>query len=311
MSKYNDDHYLYLKTHNPEARDPNYVLQSLRATLLLASDRDYPYVLNQVNDPPPALYIRGTLPDTTHALAVVGSRKHTAYGVAMTQDIVGQAVRAGAVIVSGLAYGIDAIAHRAALSHGGKTIAVLPCGIDRVYPEGHVQLVNDIIASGGAVVSEFPLGSIPFRHHFLVRNRIIAGLCKVTVVVEAAQRSGAISTATHALGYGRIVMAVPGNINSTYSVGTNALIDRGAGMVLSSDDVVRELAIPMRPDSTSTLLSLEDRRLLDYIPKSGIRLEELVSLLQLDFATISSKVILLELKGLVRQAGEGIYRRLV
>lgn len=311
MSKLSIDHQLYLKKHNPDLANVEQVLAMHQARLVLERDMEYPYLLKQLNDPPTALYVQGTLPSSGCALAVVGSRKHTAYGAAITKDIVTQAVQAGATIISGLAYGIDAIAHRAALASGGRTIAVLPCGIDRIYPEGHAQLARDIVASGGAIVTEFPLGSTPFKHHFLIRNRIIAGLSKVVVVVEAAQRSGAISTAMHALGYNRIVMAVPGNINSSYSVGTNWLVSTGSGIVLSSADVVRELNIPHTIQKRSTPLTFDEQQLLNTISASGTRLTELMEHLQLDFATISSKVILLELKGLVRLAGEGIYRRLV
>lgn len=274
------------------------------------TDKEYPFLLKQINDPPAVLYVRGQLPDFNVSVSIVGSRKHTDYGRKVTKDLAEAAARTGAVVVSGLAYGIDSIAHQATLEAGGVTVAVLPCDISQVSPPAHERLAQEIVNGGGAVISEVPIGTKLFPSHFLVRNRIIAGLTPLTIVTEAACKSGALATARCAADYQRSVMAAPGSIFSPCSAGTNNLIVRGSGIILSTNDMLKELGIVSAAVKIRQLDRLT-QLLLTAIPERGIALERLVELLQLDFVEISSKVILLEMNGLVTQVGEGIYRRLL
>jgi DNA processing protein len=282
-----------------------------RYQTITSKDKEYPILLQQIGDKPGQLFIRGTLPNLSQAVSIVGSRKHTDYGRNVTKDLASAAARAGVPVVSGLAYGIDAIAHQAAIEAGGITVAVLPCDISTVYPKAHEQLARRIIESGGAVISEMPVPTEPHPFHFLVRNRIIAGMSQMTVVTEAAFRSGALATARCAASYHRTVMAVPGQMYSSYSAGTNKLIaSGGAGIILSADDMLRELGITS-VKTNAMRYDKETQRLLAAIPRSGISLQELANQLQLDIVAISSKVILLEINGLIAQVGDGMYRRLI
>lgn len=190
---------------------------------------DEDYLFHNISSPPPIVYIRGRLPDPKRYpyISVVGSRRATDYGRKMAEKIVKGLASFGVTIVSGLAYGIDSEAHRAALSLGLPTVAVLGCGINRSYPEGNQRLAEEI-SEGGAVISEFPWGTPPLRHNFPLRNRVIGGLSRATVVVEAEIKSGSLITAKWAADQGREVFAVPGNIGRAMSTGTNLLIKDGA-----------------------------------------------------------------------------------
>lgn len=210
------------------------------AVIRIGDDR-YPPLLREIADPPPALYVRGDVRALTHALpiAVVGTRKMTAYGSAAVRIVAGPAAAAGAAIVSGLALGVDAAAHAATLDAGGVTIAVLAGGVDpaSVGPRTNAGLAERIAASGGALVSEHPPGATPSKAAFPRRNRIIAGIARGTLVIEAAAKSGSLITAYLALESGRDVFAVPGPITSAASAGTNGLIRRGAAPATCADDV--------------------------------------------------------------------------
>lgn len=278
--------------------------------IIKITDKNYPSLLREIKDPPERLFVRGILPDFTKAVSIVGARKYTEYGRNVTKDLAQAAAMAGIPVVSGLAYGIDAIAHEATLAAKGITVAVLPCDISGVYPTAHESLARRIVESGGAIISEMPIPTRPQKHHFLIRNRIIAGLTRMTIVVEAAARSGALATARCAFSYQRPVIAVPGSIYSLYSAGTNRLITQGAGIILSADDMLRELGVS-RTEQIKHRYDEQTMQLLQAIPRRGITLERLAEVLSLDFVEISSKVILLEINGLVAQVGEGIYRRLV
>lgn len=206
---------------------------------------EVPPLLPHIYDPPLALYVRGKLPGDALAIAVVGSRTATPYGRAATQALVRPLSARGLVIVSGLAFGIDAEAHRAALETHGTTVAVLGTGVDEasVYPRSHRQLAKDIVAASGAVASEFPPGTTARPEHFPQRNRIIAGLARATVVVEATTQSGALITARLALAENREVLAVPGPITAPTSEGTNRLLREGAAPALSADDILDALSL--------------------------------------------------------------------
>ena len=208
-------------------------------------ERGYPPLLARIPDPPPSLWVRGdadpgVLAGT--ALAIVGARACSGYGRAVARMLASGAAKAGAVVVSGLARGIDGEAHRGALAAAGRTVAVLGCGVDRDYPAAHSELARAIVAGGGLVVSEYEPGIEPAPWRFPARNRIIAGLAAATVVVEARERSGALITADFALEDGREVLAVPGEITSALSAGTNALLRPGAAPAPSVADVLEALA---------------------------------------------------------------------
>ena len=199
------------------------------ATLYTIADAEYPALLRPADGAPATLYVRGTLlPGDESAIAVVGNRQVTPYGRQVTLQLVGELAAQGVTIVSGLARGVDAVAHRRALEAGTRTIAVLGCGVDVVYPAEHHGLAKDIVAQG-ALVSEFPLGTKPDAPNFPMRNRVISGLSLGTLVVEAGETSGALITAARALEQNREVFAVPGSIYSPRSAGTNRLIKRGRG----------------------------------------------------------------------------------
>ncbi len=205
----------------------------------------FPDGLREVDPAVKAINVLGTLPGDA-MIAVVGSRRPTPYGEHITYQITSELAKAGAVIVSGLAIGVDTIAHRAALDAGGKTIAVLAGGLDSIYPARNRNLAKEILASGGALISEYDLGTQAYPSNFVERNRIIAGLCAATIVTEAAAKSGALITAHRALKYNRVVMAVPGNITSALSAGPNNLIRTGATPVTSAADAIVELGFHAR-----------------------------------------------------------------
>lgn len=273
----------------------------------------YPALLAQIPAPPPLLYVRGSLSEVdAWGVAVVGTRSPTSYGKEAAQRVVGDLAAAGVTIVSGLAIGIDTVAHRAALAQGGRTIAVLACGADLVYPERNEALAEQICASG-AIISEFPLGARPTPQMFPVRNRLISGLALGTLVVEAPLASGALITVDFALEQGRDVFAIPGSIFSKVSQGTNRLIRNGAGLVTQADDILEALNLNTMtiqqevqaafPEDPSEAALFE---LVSYEPQHVDALR-LASGLPID--AVSALLAMLELKGLVRQAGAMQYVR--
>jgi DNA processing protein len=234
-------------------------VRKARLGLLSWESADYPRLLREIPAAPPLIYVRGRLRDQDQwAVAVVGTRRLTAYGRQVTQDLVGGLSRSGITIVSGLAKGIDAIAHRTALDSGGRTIAVLGCGLDQIYPPEHRALAAEIVADRGALVSDYGLGMTPEARNFPARNRLISGLSLGTVVVEAGERSGALITASFATEHSREVFAVPGNINSPASRGANRLIQQGAKLVGSVDDILEELNVVQAAEHTVAQMALPE-----------------------------------------------------
>ena len=240
--------------------------ERLNITILTLQDSAYPDRLRQTTSPPCVLYVRGRMPviDEEVTLAVVGTRKPSAYGQISTQRLSSRLAQAGAVIVSGMASGIDAAAHMSALHMNRPTIAVLGCGADICYPHGNRRLYEDLLAYG-ALLSEYPPGTPPYAEHFPRRNRILSGISLGVVVVEAGVKSGALITAEHALNQGRDVFAVPGNIDSPASMGTNALIAAGAIPAANAWDVLSEYAERF-PDRINTKLA---RAPLQFTPKEA------------------------------------------
>lgn len=211
--------------------------------------QNYLKILTCIDDLPNTLYYTGTLPlERRPSVAIVGSRKPTPYGREVTMQLASELARRGVVIVSGLALGVDAIAHQAALDAGGTTIAVQANGLHRLYPSSNRQLGERIIKQGGAIISEYETGIDARQHQFLERNRIVSGLSDAVIVTEAASRSGTLNTAGHALAQGKYVFAVPGNITSPMSAGCNALLARGAAPALSAE-VILEAIMPEALDN--------------------------------------------------------------
>jgi DNA processing protein len=267
--------------------------------------RELPPLLRVIHDPPLCLYLRGAgeveLLSRT-AVAVVGARACSPYGAQVARMLGRELAAAGVVVVSGLARGIDGEAHRGALEGGGQTVAVLGCGIDRDYPAAHTGLASEI-AERSLLVSEYESGIEPAPWRFPARNRIIAGLCAATVVVEARERSGALITADFALEEGREVFAVPGEITSTRSVGTNALLRLGATPLTSAADVLETVGMAL-PDRARPQIGSAAASLLDRLPAT---IDELVRASGISAGEVAAALAELEITQLAVE-GDGVYR---
>lgn len=277
------------------------------AHILTWEDEGYPKLLAEIPDPPPVLYVRGELrPEDAWAVAVVGTRRASTYGREVTRRLVTLLAQSGVTIVSGLARGIDAVAHQAALEAGGRTIAVLGCGIDLVYPPEHRELARRIAAQG-ALVTEYPPGTSPEPGNFPPRNRIISGLSLGIVVTEAGRNSGALITADYAAEQGRDVFAVPGSILSAGCAGTNRLIQDGAKPVLDAADILQELNLTMvaeQKEARQALPTTETEALiLAHLSAEPVHVDDLTRAVGLPVAQVTSTLALMELKGMVRQVG--------
>lgn len=275
----------------------------------------YPDLLREIPAAPPLLFIRGQFePIDRWAVAVVGTRRLTAYGRQVTRDLVAGLVHNGITIVSGLARGIDAVAHRTALEEGGRTIAVMACGIDKVYPPEHRELARDIVAGRGAIVTDYPFGAEPESNHFPARNRLISGLSLGVVVIEAGEKSGALITSRFALEQNREVFAVPGNIHSPVSLGTNRLIQQGGKLVIRVEDILEELNLRMVADQAAAKVILpdtaEEAALITQLSSQPLHIDDLSRLTGMPISMISSTLTLMELKGMVQQVGGMNYIRL-
>jgi DNA processing protein len=285
--------------------------------LIAHDDARIPDVLTQIYDPPLALYVRGDLRADDLAVAVVGSRKATPYGKTATNFLVRPLASRGVAIVSGLAYGVDAEAHRAALAVHGRTIAVLGSGVDdtALYPRAHRQLAADIVAAGGVVMSEYAPGTKPQGYFFPQRNRIIAGLSRAVIVVEADEKSGALITAKSALEENRDVFAVPGPITSPLSRGTNALLREGAAPALSAESVFQQLELdellPEKAEERNVPQAPDDNtgRILAALSGQPLSIDDLVQHSTLPPHVVASLLTVLELDGRVRDVGGKHYVR--
>lgn len=270
-------------------------------------DRSFPPLLRELHDPPQTLYVRGEVAAlAAPGVAVVGARSCSAYGAQVARSVARDLAAAGVAVVSGLARGVDGEAHRGALESGGQTIAVLGCGIDRDYPRSHAELARRIAVSG-AVVSEYPVGVEPAPWRFPARNRIIAGLSLATVVVEARERSGALITADFALELGRDVFAVPGEITSGLSAGTNDLLRQGAAPLTAVRDVLEALGIETTSSAAASAVSDAAAALLVLLRDGAAGADELVRASGLSSAEAAAALVELELAGLAAQAA-GVYR---
>ncbi len=290
---------------DPEAEWLN--LERYKIKTLSIEAEDFPWLLKQIPYPPPVLYYLGCLEALAGpAVAIVGSRRSTFYGQEVAGKLAGELAAAGITVVSGMALGVDTAAHRGALEGGGKTAAVLGCGLDLCYPPQNRKLMEEIV-SNGVVFSEFPLGTQPLAANFPQRNRIISGLTLGTVVVEATAKSGSLITANYALEQDREVFAVPGNIGSPYSRGCHRLIKEGARLVESAADILAELNLAEGHEEQLSLLlpapelSDDENILLQLIPYYPLHIDDLIRSGAFSAASTSSLLLSLELKKLIRQ----------
>ena len=273
---------------------------------------DYPARLKEISDPPPVLYFKGsTLSSDERAMAAVGTRNPTSYGREVAAVLAGDLARKGITIVSGLARGVDGIAHRAALESGGRTIALLAGGLDNVYPQEHTGLFEQI-QKHGAVVSEYPLGVRPDPRNFPRRNRLISGMSLGSLVVEAGETSGARWTVYHALEQDREVFCVPGSIFSPNSRLTNRMIQEGAKLVSSYTDILeelnltsvsRQLALPIEQETRDPEEMVGEAAVLHQLNEEPIHIDDIHRNANLPIASVSGLLTMLEMKGMVRQVG--------
>lgn len=298
--------------------DPDAELEALERSGVRAltwHDADYPPRLKQIYDLPPLLYVKGDLrPDDERSIAVVGTRKPSPYGVQVAEKMVRDIADAGVAVVSGLARGVDGIAHNAALNAGARTIAVLGSGVDVIYPREHQRLAARI-AENGALVSEHPLGTRPDARNFPRRNRIMSGMTLGTLVIEAPENSGALITAKQALDENREVFAVPGNIFSPSSAGVNRLIrESAAKLVTNCAEVLEELNLTAvsRQIQMAALFPEDETEaeLLRYITYDPVHIDDVCRSSGKETAHVSSTLAMMELKGLVKQVGGMNYIRL-
>lgn len=270
-------------------------------------DSDYPRLLSEINQPPPVLYLKGdfTLEDEW-AVAIVGTRKLTHYGRQATEEFARVLAEHKITVISGLARGIDAIAHRSALEAGGRTFAVLGSGVDRIYPAEHKPLAENI-CNNGAIISDYAPGTAPDSGNFPPRNRIISGLSRATIVIEAGEQSGALITAEFAADQGRDVYALPGSIYSLQSKGTNKLIQQGAKPLIDVRDLLLDLQVELiqehRELQKHAPLDLFEQKILDLLSQEPLHIDEITVLSQMPVSQVSGYLSMLELKGVARQVG--------
>ena len=268
--------------------------------------------LHNLAQPVTDLYVTDNFPELLDKprLAIVGSRKVTPYGRSVTIQLAQALARVGVVIVSGLAIGVDSIAHQAVLDAGGLTIAVLPSSLDRIYPAHHGQLAQRIVQQGGALVSEYPEGSsAPMKHQFIARNRIIAALSQGVLITEAATKSGSLHTANFALESGLEVFAVPGNITSPMSAGTNNLIKTGATPVTDVQDILEALGINSQQSRAFIPNNLDEAAILQALKEGPQATNVLVQVTTLSPAIAQSTLSMLEIAGAVQQTSSGLWQR--
>jgi DNA processing protein len=280
-------------------------LSTSGARLITFTSADYPKSLFEIPDPPPFLYARGELRSAETSVAIVGSRRASTYGLLTTSRLAEALVSAGITVVSGMARGVDTAAHKGSLQAGGRSIGVLGCGIDRIYPPENKALFGEM-AEKGCLLSEFPLGTLPLAENFPRRNRIISGLSRGVLVVEAAEKSGSLITAQFALEHGRDVYAVPGNINCVTSRGANRLIKQGAKLVDCVEDILEDLpgwcattgeaaAMPTRPFA----LTPKEAAIYELLARSPLHIDDIITQTELTAGEVSSMLLHLELKGAV------------
>ncbi|MDE2058453.1 MAG: DNA-processing protein DprA [candidate division NC10 bacterium] len=285
------------------------VIETRGLGLIRFGEEGYPELLAAIHSPPPILYLRGMMrPEDRVAVAIVGSRMASPYGTAIAEQISGELAQRGVTIVSGMARGIDAAAHRGALRAGGRTLAVLGCGLGVTYPPEHAELA-DQIAAQGALISEFPIFTPPKPSHFPRRNRIISGLARGVVVIEAGLDSGALITANYALEQGRDIFAVPGQVTSRFSRGCHQLIKAGAKLTESWEDIWEDIELQVAPGAQTVLdltpvrspLEPEEVLIVDALEAGPLQIDDLIERTQLPAGQMASLLLSLMLKGVVEE----------
>jgi DNA processing protein len=306
-----------------ELKDSLGLIEEHEVSVVTFADPAYPELLKNIHDPPPVLYVKGSIESVDrNAISIVGSRRATHYGKTVAGKLAGDLARMGITVVSGLAYGVDAAAHKGALEAGGRTIAVLGCGVDVVYPRANSKIYERIPASG-AVISEFPMGCQPDAGQFPMRNRIVSGLSLGTLVVEAPRKSGALITARLAMEQNREVFAVPGNIYSPYGEGCHQLIKDGAKLVENVYDIMCEVEVGLEAFDLGQPAALADdaaraeikmstteRKVFNYLSMAPVHIDVITEDCDLTASEAASALMTLELKGLVQQiSGKQFIRR--
>lgn len=289
-------------------------LRVLNIGLLALGDQAYPQLLSEISDPPALLYYRGILPASDGImLAAIGTRKITTYGRSIVPQIISPLVSAGITVVSGMAYGVDALVHRQAIEQQRPTVAVLGSGIDEksVYPKEHVLLADEIISAGGCLLSEHAPGTPGFKQNFIARNRIIAGLAIGTLVIECGLKSGSLITAHYALEQNRRVYAVPGQIYAHESQGPNNLLKMGAQPVTEAADILQDLNVTpnLKPETSFTATTATEAILIGILTSSPLSSDELVKITGLETSVVSSALSFLEMKGAIKNVGAQQYIR--
>jgi DNA processing protein len=281
----------------------------MNVKILKKESGGYPAQLNNIPNPPTQLYVMGDISNfsASNMIAIVGSRRVTPYGRQVTQQLTSDLVKHNFVIVSGLALGVDSIAHRSCLDKGGKTIAVLPSGLDKIYPASHHNLAKEILANGGTLVSEYADGEPPLKNHFIARNRIVSGIGQGVLVTEAAAKSGTLHTANFALDQGKSVMAVPGNITSPLSQGTNNLIKTGATPVTSVDDVLFALGTEVNSTYQTEFFgnNSQESSVLQLLKAGHTDSAYLLTESAMEAQIFNQTMTMLELDGKIRSLGNG------
>ncbi len=300
-------------------------LNKAGVSYLIQTDKDYPKLLLQIKKPPFVLYIKGKFDfnsiENNMAIAIVGTRRITEYGKQVTESLTSDLVSNGFVIVSGLALGVDAVAHKTTIASHGRTIAVLGCGVDCCYPRENQQIYDKILDSGGVIVSEYPLNQQPSQGSFPSRNRIISGLSKGVIVTEGAADSGALYTAKDAIDAGRPVFAVPGPITSSLSKGPHGLIEKGAKLISGAEDILAELRIKNQelglgkkkgdpPASQARALragTKEEQKIIGLLQNESMHFDEIVKRSGTKSSKLGSILSLMEMKGIINNLGGGSF----
>lgn len=282
----------------------------MKVNILKLNHPHYPAPLKQLADRPDQLYWLGSHPGSwlkQPKVAIVGSRKATAYGLGVAAQLASELAAKGVVIISGLAFGIDAAAHRGALQAAGRTVAVLPTPLNNIYPASHRSLSQQILSSGGSLISEYRAGTASFKTNFIARNRLVSGLADVVVIPEAAVNSGSLHTARFGLEQGKTVMAVPGNVTNPNSEGSNNLIKSGALPVTNSEDVLLALGFKSVTGRQPKQFqgSPQARQVLELITSGITAQEELALISHLDGPAVASSLTMLEIGGYIKAQGAG------
>lgn len=287
-------------------------LNDLGIRCVFKGEKNYPSNLSAIDSAPLTLYVKGNLiPSDINAVAIVGSRKMTSYGKEVAEKFAFELAQTGLTIVSGLARGIDTVAHKSALEAGGRTIAVVGSGLNKIYPPENAKLALEI-ENNGAIVSEYPLDYPALRINFAARNRIISGLAEAILVIEGAEKSGTLLTASHAANQGKTVFAIPGQITSPLSFVPHLLIQNGAKIAFSPRDVIEELDIEFKVNKEEVARVIPDdsdeEEIISALKNEPLHLDEIARICRLPVSLVSSKLVVMEIKGMVKNLGGNIYK---